>query len=221
VGRRPSISDLIVVISVITGGEMAMTKLISASIRPAMIVLSMVASASAQTAPPLRPAATAAEKPSAVPQQEAEISDDPWEERKARAREDVEYLEIFQGAKQAEFREAELRFSIASAWKVDMDRQNQKGYTSTFTKNQGDLSLAEALTQREMRRSEVKDVEIRLARARRRLKAVERSGASPEPEISQSDDRLRELERKYERLRADYESTKREVGLSAVGKKRP
>ncbi len=141
----------------------------------------------------------------------AEVGDNHWEERKAQAREDVEYLEAYHRAKQAESRVAELRVASSVTHKADMDRQKQKGYTSTFDVRQGEIRLAESQAQLAMRRVELKDAEIRLARSRRRLKALERSGAVDGPEPLPSEDRFRELEFKYERLRSELEQVRREV----------
>jgi hypothetical protein len=153
-------------------------------------------------APPAPPAVKRVTTP-------AEVGDDPWEERKARAREDVEYLEAYHRAKQAESRAAELRVAFSDTHKADMERQKQKGYTSTFEVKQGEIRLAESRSQLELRRVELKDVEIRLARSRRRLKAIERSGAVDVPESLLSEDRFRELEIKYELLRSEFEQVKR------------
>src|SRR4051812_29517202 len=117
----------------------------------AMMTLSMAA---AQSMPPQGKGAPVTEKrataPAPVPAAEAE--DDPWEERKMQAREDVEYLGTLLKAKQAELREAELRNSAALAHKVDIDRQKQKGYASGFVINQSELSIAENQSQLETRR---------------------------------------------------------------------
>ncbi|WP_074316885.1 hypothetical protein [Singulisphaera sp. GP187] len=158
-----------------------------------------------------KPPATTAPAPATPPVAESE--DDPWEERKTRAREDVEYLQAFHKAKLAECREAELRNTFALALKTEMDRQKQKGFASTYTMQQAAMSIAENQSQLEMRRVELKDVEIRLSRALRRLKAVERSASAYDTEVVQSDDRLRELEIKYERLRREFELAKRTVDL--------
>lgn len=151
------------------------------------------------------------ENPPAVPVAGAE--DDPWEERKLRGREDVEYLEALRKAKLAECREAELRQAAALALKVDIDRQKQKGYASAFVIHQTELSMAENQSQLEMRRVELKEIDIRLARARRRLKAVERSPSAYEAESPAAEDRLHELELKYERLRREFELSRRVIDL--------
>ena len=135
--------------------------------------------------------------------------------------EDVEFLEAFLKAKQAECREAELRATHETARKAEGDRQHQKGYTSTLFKSQGGLNLAETLTQLELRRAELKDAEIRLARARRRLKAVERSGAVEEVQGSQAEDRIRELELKFERLRDLMDRAKRADDAARLNKLNP
>jgi hypothetical protein len=142
----------------------------------------------------------------------AEVGDDIWEERKARAREDIEYLEAYYRAKQAESRAAELHVASSVAYKTDIERQKQKGYTSTFVVKQGDINLADCEAQFELRRVELKDAEIRLARSRRRLKAIERSRTvdGSEPLLS-SEDRFRELEVKYELLRSEFDQVKRRV----------
>lgn len=136
--------------------------------------------------------------------------DDPWEERKARAREDVEYLEAYLRAKQAECREAEQRVTTFTTWRVDQERLKQKGIVSPFQSNIAGLNMSEYQSELEMRRVEVKDVEIRLNRARRRLKQVERSGTVPPTDpASSNDDRIRELEQKVERLRKELERSSR------------
>lgn len=179
-----------------------------------------LAPSSAQSAPPLPPqgGATPAEKkpatapaPTSTPAVASEPEDDPWEERKIRAREDVEYLEASYKAALAEYREAEQRSALAQGLKTDLDRQKQKGYISTFMLRQAEMGITENQSQVEMRRVDLKDAEIRLARARRRLKAVERSGAVPEPESFQAEDRFRDLEIKYERLRRKAELSERKV----------
>lgn len=136
----------------------------------------------------------------------AEVGDDHWEERKARAREDVEYLETFYRARQAESRAAELRVASKAANKADMDRQKEKGYTSTVSVSLAVIQLAESESAFELRRVELKDAEIRLARSRRRLKSLERSSAVDDPEPGLvSEDRIRELETKFELLRSEFD----------------
>jgi hypothetical protein len=172
------------------------------------------ATAGAQSPPapaqaPAPAAPKAAEAPAADP-------DDPWEERKLRAREDVAYLEALLKAKQAEYHEAEIRYQASSAHKVDIDRQKQKGYASAFVVNQSALSIAEHQSQLEMRRVEQKDAEIRLARARRRLRAVERSPSAYDPETlqAQTEDRFRDLELRFESLRRDFERAQQVINLN-------
>jgi hypothetical protein len=140
----------------------------------------------------------------------AEVDDDQWEERKARAREDVEYFEVYYKAKQAESRAAELRVASTASYKADIDRQRQKGYTSTYAVNQAEIQLAEDESALNMRQVELKFADVRLARSRRRLKSIERSSAvdGPEP-VLVSEDRLRELETRYELLRSELDQVKR------------
>jgi len=135
-----------------------------------------------------------------------EVGDDEWEERKARAREDVEYLETFYRARQAESRAAELRVASKAANKADMDRQKEKGYTSAVSVNLAVIQLAESESAFELRRVELKDAEIRLARSRRRLKTIERSNSVDGPEqVLVSEDRLRQLEIKHELLQSAFD----------------
>jgi hypothetical protein len=141
----------------------------------------------------------------------AEVGDDPAEEGKAQAREDVAYLEAYHRAKQAECRAAELRVAASLTYKADMDRQKKKGFTSTFQVRQGEIGLADSRSQLETRRVELKEAEILLARSRRRLAAIERSGAPDGPEPPLIEDRLRGLEIKYERLRSELERLERAV----------
>jgi hypothetical protein len=141
----------------------------------------------------------------------AEVGDDPAEERKAQAREDIAYLQAYHRAKQAECRAAELRVAASLTYKADMDRLKKKGLTSTSQVRQGEIGLADGQAQLETRRVELKEAEILLARSRRRLEAIERSGAVDGPEPPLSEDRLRELEIKYERLRSELEQVKRAV----------
>lgn len=182
---------------------------------------SLPTAAVSQTAPAPRQATPAVEKPAVPPVLGDEAEIDPWEERKIRAREDVEFLEVFLRAKQAECREAELRATHEAARKAEGDRQHQKGYTSALFKSQGGLNLAETLTQFELRRAELKDAEIRLARARRRLRAVERSGSAVEDQGSLAEDRIRELELKFERLRDLMDRAKRTDDAAKLNKLNP
>lgn len=170
----------------------------------------------AQSAPPQGAEPSAEKKQPPAPAPAPEPQDDPWEERKARAREDVEYLEALHKAKLAECREAELRSAYVLALKTDIDRQKQKGYIATSMVRQSEVGIAENQAQLEMRRVELKDVEIRLARSRRRLKAIERSGAANEPETFQAEDRLHELEIKYERLRREFELAERTIATLRI-----
>ncbi|WP_435017874.1 hypothetical protein TA3x_005495 [Tundrisphaera sp. TA3] len=183
------------------------------SLVPLIAALAMVAVASpgsGQTVPPAKPAAPQPPAPAPAPVEPADdVTDDPWEERKIRAREDVAYLEALQKAKQAECRESELRVATFTRWQADLARQKQKGLTTPFQLNITDVNLAEYQSEMEMRRVEQKDIEIRLARARRKLRAVERSGAVPEAESVPNDDRIRELEIKVERLRKEMERASR------------
>lgn len=137
-------------------------------------------------------------------------SDDRWEERKARAREDVEYLEALLKAKQAACRLAEVKVTTATTYKAEIDRQKQKGVASTFDTKQREIGLAECQADFELRRVELKDVEIRLARTRRRLKAIERSGAAVDQDPTfLNEDRFRDLEIKYELLKSDFDQLHR------------
>jgi len=137
--------------------------------------------------------------------------DDPADESLAQAREDVEYLQAYHRAKQAECRAAELRIAASLTYKADMDRLKKKGFTSTFQVRQGEIGLADSQAQLETRRVELKEAEILLARSRRRLEAIERPGAVGGPQPPLSEDRLRELEIKYERLRSELEQVRRAV----------
>ena len=156
-------------------------------------------------APPITPQTTQAATP-------AEVDVKRWEDRKARVREEVDYNEAYHRAKQAEARTAELRIAASASYKADLDRQKQKGYTSTFVVKQADIGLAECQSQYEMRLVELKDAEIRLARSRRRLKAIEHSDVpeTPEPQLI-IEDRFRDLEIKYEILRSEFDQVKRLV----------
>ena len=175
-------------------------KWLSPSVHATAFALAVTASSSASPQAPPDPKTTT-----------PAIADEHWEERKARAREDVEYCGVYLAAKQAENRAAELRVAVSVTYKAEMDRQKDKGYASPLQMKLGEISLAESQSQLATRRVELKDAEIRLARARRRLLAVERSGASVDPEPQDAADALRRLEIKYERLRTEFEEVKRTV----------
>ncbi|SIO40080.1 hypothetical protein SAMN05444166_4392 [Singulisphaera sp. GP187] len=198
------------------------------------LTLLALAPSSAQSVPPQRGTPPAEKKqaappiPAPAPAPALEPQDDPWEERKTRAREDFEYLEALRKAKLAECHEAEMRNSLALVAKTDMDRQKLKGFLSTFAIRQTEMTIAENQAQLEIRRVELKDIEIRLARTQRRLKAVERSAAISETETvqTQTDDRVRELEIKCERLRRESEFAERMIAtlrieVDILMKKRP
>ncbi|WP_435008815.1 hypothetical protein P12x_000064 [Tundrisphaera lichenicola] len=208
-----------------------MRKWSSRIVRPAMVAFSIALSPSmsfGQTAPtppigsrpvaPKPPATPApvAPKPSATPAPADEVLNDPWEERKERAREDVEFLESRRTAKLAEIHEAEVRVAINEAWKVDHERQKKKGILSPFQIRQATLILAEGESQLAMKRVDLKDVEIRLARARRKVKAIEQSPGY-EAVDDQAEDRFRDLEIKYDRLRSEFDRIKRYVDNSRDG----
>lgn len=157
-------------------------------------------------APPISPRGEAAPTPAAA------VVDDRWEERKARAREDVEYFESYYKARQTECRAAELRIAFTAAYKADVDRQKDKGYVSTSAVKQADIGLAESQSQLELRLVELKNAEIRLARARRRLRTIERSNEADDPEPPTSiEDRCRELEIKFDLLRSELNQLKLKV----------
>jgi|GEM_PF-4364228 len=171
--------------------------------------------------PASAPASTSTSTP--APATVPDPLDDPWEERKTVARENVEYLEALHKAKQAECREAELRNTFALDLKTDIDRQKRKGIASTYTVQQTEITIAENQSQLEMRRVELKDIEIRLARARRRLKAVERSGSAMESEAEEThaEDRVRALEIKNERLQREIETVRRLVDYMRLNHRFP
>ena len=102
------------------------------------------------------------------------------EEEQIRAREDVVNLEAWVKAKRAQLREADLRVAVIKERQSNLDRQKSKGYISGVVHNTGEVSVVEAEADRETRAAELKEVETRRDRARRRLALIDR-GLSPAP----------------------------------------
>jgi|GEM_PF-6261487 len=197
-----------------------------------VVFLALISATGAQVAPSQPPVSPAAQptknapEPVADPRPEPEpdpdeaslpSTDNPRAELKLRAREDVEFFEIYRRAKLVEFNEAELRMRIALATKADVEAQRQKKYTSRFAMHQSEMSIAETQSQLEMRRVELKEVEIQLARAKRRVKSLDQPPSAVISNLEQTaasdllEERLRGVRLKHDQLRRDFEIVKRVV----------
>jgi len=130
-----------------------------------------------------------------------------------RAREDVASLNAYLKAKKYQLRGAEFRLQVTRAHLTDLDRQLKKGVASTYVRMMGELSVVEAEADRETRSAELKDVEIRLERATRRVARIDRGGvpgaAGTEIDARSSEERLANLERETDRLRNEMDRTEK------------
>ena len=122
-------------------------------------------------------------------------------------------LDAYLKAKKYQLREAEFRLQVARAFLSNVDRQQKKGVTSTYSRMLGELSVVEAEADRETRTAELKDMEIRRDRATRRIALIDRGGIPGQagPDALSSAERLATLERETDRLR--YEMDRTDKGL--------
>jgi hypothetical protein len=135
------------------------------------------------------------------------------DEGSVRAREDVASLVAYLKAKKYQLREAEFRLKVTRAHLADLDRQHKRSAASTYVRMVGELSVVEAEADRETRAAEVKDMEMRLDRATRRVARIDRGDVpgSLGLDDSTSGERLSILEREADRLR--YEMDRADKGL--------
>ena len=122
-------------------------------------------------------------------------------------------LDAYLKAKKYQLREAEFRLQVTRAHLGDLDRQQKKGMTSAYVRMMGELSVVEAEADRETRAAELKDMEMRRDRAKRRMARIDRGGV-PGPagmDARSSEERLAILERETDRLR--YEMDRTDKGL--------
>lgn len=93
-------------------------------------------------------------------------------EDRLEAREDVELLEAYVKAKQAQVRHAELRVKLLQTYRDDARAKRAKGYLLATAVAEREMQLAEGETELAFRAAELKDFQVRLERARRRLAAL-------------------------------------------------
>jgi hypothetical protein len=135
------------------------------------------------------------------------------DEWRIRAGEELASLDAYIKAKKYQLREAEFRIQVARAYLGNVDRQQKKGVTSTYTRMLGELSVVEAEADRETRAAELKDMEMRRDRAKRRIAPIDRGGSPGQAGLDDSTtgERLSILERETDRLR--YEMDRTDKGL--------
>lgn len=91
------------------------------------------------------------------------------QEERQEAVEDVELLESYVKAKQAQVKQADQRVKLLQIYRDDAKTKHTKGYVLSTVVTEREVQLAEGETERAFRAAELKDFQVRLARAQRRL----------------------------------------------------
>jgi RNA polymerase sigma factor (sigma-70 family) len=124
-------------------------------------------------------------------------------EKEEQARDEVEVLEAQVGTKRAHLHAAQLGLKVARGTMGGLDPKAQ-------------IEGAALAGQVEVKEAELKESEVRLAQAKRRLQKLQRSGEAPEaPQRQKVQQRAAELEKKLEALGKELEALRRELQGSA------
>ena len=91
------------------------------------------------------------------------------DDERLEAVEDIALLEAYVKAKEAQVRQGDQRVKILKTYRDDSKTRQAKGYANALQVADRELQLLEGETDRAFRAAELKDFEVRLARARRRL----------------------------------------------------
>ena len=134
------------------------------------------------------------------------------EEDRTRAREDIANLDAYVKAKAARLREADLRLALVQERQAGLVRQKSKGMVSGLTHYQGEVAVAEIEAERETRAAELKEVETRRDRAKRRLALIDR-GIRPDPPSTKP---LLSDHRELDRMRTELDDVKRRLRLNQI-----
>jgi hypothetical protein len=163
-------------------------------------------------------------KPAAAPPRAQEKTDPSsshgpeYDEEVARTREDLESIQLWLNAKQAQLKAAELSSQVEHKLQGEYDRLLKKGMTSTIRREIADLEFLESDSQRALIHAEIGDLQARYNRTKRYLARLEQYGTSAMKtqddhtlELTEVITRMKYAERMILKLQEELKDTKAEL----------
>jgi hypothetical protein len=141
-----------------------------------------------------------------------------FEEEVARAREELENLQLWLGAKRAQLKAAELSSQIEHKLQGVYEGLLKKKLTQPIRREIADLEFLESESQRALIQAEIGDLQLKYNRTRRYLARLEQYGTSamksPDDhalELTELQTRLKYAERLISKLQEELKDTKAEL----------
>jgi chromosome segregation ATPase len=141
-----------------------------------------------------------------------------YDEEVARTREDLESIQLWLNAKQAQLKAAELSSQVEHKLQGEYDRLLKKGMTSTIRREIADLEFLESDSQRALIHAEIGDLQARYNRTKRYLARLEQYGTSAMKtqddhtlELTEVVTRMKYAERMILKLQEELKDTKAEL----------
>jgi chromosome segregation ATPase len=150
------------------------------------------------------------EKPAPVSQHGPE-----YDEEVIRTREDLENIQLWINAKQAQLKAAEFELQVEHKIKGEFDRLAKKGLSSPLKRDVSDLESLETNSQSALIRAEIGDLQARYNRTKRYLARLEQYGTSAMKsqedhtlELTELQTRMKYAERMIVKLQEELKDTK-------------